>query len=259
MGMTRTRSRRSSGSARGATSERLAASGLAAAVGAEPTLICPSPALPWNRINQEFKAFTERVQAQWQQDHTKDLRGLDLAWENTYRKLAFEGVPHKSMCTMIPTDFALVELVEMPFTVITLDEVEVVNLERAALHLRNFDLVLVNKDFTKDVVRIEAVPMKSLETIKEWLNNIGIKYYESKANLNWKQVRGPFGSLRVPSASGPGEPSNRVLPRPAGDQGDPGRPPEVPGGGRLGVPQPRGIRLGGGRRGRRLGVQGRVG
>merc|ERR1712224_586369 len=49
-------------------------------------------------------------------------------------------------------------------------------------------MAIVNKDFSKEVVRIEAISIKSLETIKEWLRSLKIKFYESKANLNWKQV-----------------------------------------------------------------------
>jgi nucleosome binding factor SPN SPT16 subunit len=76
----------------------------------------------------------------------------------------------------------------MPFTVLTLSEVVVVNLERVGFGLRNFDMTLVFKDLTRDVVRIDAIPMTSLDTIREWLSSVDIKFYESKTNLNWKQV-----------------------------------------------------------------------
>ena len=76
----------------------------------------------------------------------------------------------------------------MPFTVITLSEVVVVNLERVGFGLRNFDMTLVFKDLTRDVVRIDAIPMTSLDTIREWLQSVDIKFYENKTNLNWKQV-----------------------------------------------------------------------
>ena len=38
------------------------------------------------------------------------------------------------------------------------------------------------------VFRIDAIPSKQLETIKEWLTSVKIKYYESKLNLAWKPV-----------------------------------------------------------------------
>jgi nucleosome binding factor SPN SPT16 subunit len=141
------------------------------------------------KINKDFLEFTEKVQKElWQKNRIIDKYGTPLEWDTPHKKLAFHGVPHKSMSLLIPTNKCLVELIETPFTVITLDEVEVINLERAALHLKNFDLAIVNKDFTKDVMRIEAIPIKNLEMIKEWLKCLNIKHYESKANLNWKQV-----------------------------------------------------------------------
>ena len=38
------------------------------------------------------------------------------------------------------------------------------------------------------VMRIDAIPSKSLETIKDWLTSVRIKYYECKLNLAWKPV-----------------------------------------------------------------------
>ncbi len=38
-----------------------------------------------------------------------------------------------------------VELLEMPFTVITMGEVNIVNLERVGFNLRNFDMTIVFK------------------------------------------------------------------------------------------------------------------
>ena len=38
------------------------------------------------------------------------------------------------------------------------------------------------------VMRIDAIPTKSLETIKDWLTSVRIKYYESKLNLAWKPI-----------------------------------------------------------------------
>ena len=38
------------------------------------------------------------------------------------------------------------------------------------------------------VMRIDAVPSKSLETIKDWLTSVRIKYYECKLNLAWKPI-----------------------------------------------------------------------
>lgn len=48
-------------------------------------------------------------------------------------------------------------------------------------------MTLVKRDLT-EAVRIDAIPMKSLDTIKEWLASIDVKFYESKINLQWPAI-----------------------------------------------------------------------
>ncbi len=112
----------------------------------------------------------------------------ELEFDIPFRELAFPGVPYKTSSLVLPTVNCLVDLIEMPFLVVTLKEIEVVNLERVGFALKNFDMALVFKDFTREVHRIDAIDSKNLHTIKEWLNSVGVKYYESKMNLNWKPI-----------------------------------------------------------------------
>ncbi len=51
----------------------------------------------------------------------------------------------------------------------SLDEIEVAYFERIQFGLRNFDLSFVFKDYDKPVVRISAIPVESLEAVKNWL------------------------------------------------------------------------------------------
>uniref|UniRef100_A0A8C1PCQ0 FACT complex subunit n=1 Tax=Cyprinus carpio TaxID=7962 RepID=A0A8C1PCQ0_CYPCA len=76
---------------------------------------------------------------------------------------------------------------EPPF-VVTLDEVELVHFERVQFHLKNFDVVIVYKDYNKKVTMINAVPVNSLDPIKEWLNSCDIKYTEGVQSLNWTKI-----------------------------------------------------------------------
>lgn len=62
----------------------------------------------------------------------------------------------------------LLTCAQPPF-VVTLDEVELVHFERVQFHLKNFDVVIVYKDYNKKVTMINAVPVNSLDPIKEWL------------------------------------------------------------------------------------------
>lgn len=138
-----------------------------------------------NKINGEFQAFVKRVSELWEQPHLKDL---ELEFDIPFRELGFHGVPHKASAFIVPTVNCLVELIETPFLVVTISEIEIVNLERVGLGQKAFDMAIVFKDFKRDVLRIDAIPSASLDGIKEWLNSMDIKYYESRMNLNWRPI-----------------------------------------------------------------------
>nr|KYP65561.1 FACT complex subunit SPT16 [Cajanus cajan] len=138
-----------------------------------------------NKINVEFQTLVNRVNDLWGQPQ---FNGLDLEFDQPLRELGFPGVPHKSSVFIVPTSACLVELIETPFLVVTLSEIEIVNLERVGLGQKNFDMTIVFKDFKQDVLRIDSVPSTSLDGIKEWLDTTDIKYYESRLNLNWRQI-----------------------------------------------------------------------
>lgn len=137
-----------------------------------------------NKINMDFQNFVNRVNDLWGQS----FRELDLEFDQPLRELGFHGVPHKASAFIVPTSSCLVELIETPFLVITLSEIEIVNLERVGLGQKNFDMTIVFKDFKKDVLRIDSIPSTSLDGIKEWLDTTDIKYYESRLNLNWRSI-----------------------------------------------------------------------
>ncbi|XP_057979324.1 FACT complex subunit SPT16-like [Malania oleifera] len=138
-----------------------------------------------NKINLDFQSFVNRVNDLWGQSQSQ---GLDLEFDQPLRELGFHGVPHKASAFIVPTSSCLVELIETPFLVITLSEIEIVNLERVGLGQKNFDMTVVFKDFKRDVFRIDSIPCSSLDGIKEWLDTTDIKYYESRLNLNWRQI-----------------------------------------------------------------------
>lgn len=72
-------------------------------------------------------------------------RDLQLEFEIPFRELGFHGVPHRQTGFIMPSVNCLVELIDMPFTVITMAEVNIINLERVGFNLRNFDMTLVFK------------------------------------------------------------------------------------------------------------------
>lgn len=104
------------------------------------------------------------------------------------RDLAFQGNTGKSTVMLMPTVHCLVQLVEAPYTVVPLADVEIVNLERVGFNGKTFDLVVIFKDFAQDVLMIGSIPTQALDDIKSWLNTQDIKFFESKLNLQWKQI-----------------------------------------------------------------------
>lgn len=108
--------------------------------------------------------------------------------EEPIRELGFQGVPGRSAVQCMPTGDCLVQLMEPPFMVINLEDVEICCLERVQFGLKNFDLVFIYKDFTKPVTHINTIPMEDIETIKNWLTNVDIAYTVSTINLNWSNI-----------------------------------------------------------------------
>ena len=97
--------------------------------------------------------------------------------------------PHnKSTCFIMPAVNALVELTEPPWFVVPLNDIEVAHFERVVYGLKNFDLVLVLKNFQEKPVHVNVVNMEHLDALKTWLDSCNIKFYEGTANLNWNTI-----------------------------------------------------------------------
>ena len=131
-------------------------------------------------LDKEFKNFAERVQNAGQEDGVS----VDIP----FRDLGFSGVPNRSNVLMQPTTDCLIQLTEPPFTVITLDEIEIAHLERVQFGLKNFDMVFVFKDYHRPPSHINTIPVESLESVKDWLNSVDIPYTEGPLNLNWGSI-----------------------------------------------------------------------
>lgn len=131
------------------------------------------------KLNKEFKNFVESVQA---------ISGESVDFDIPYRELGFHGVPYRSNVFIMPSVNCLVSLIDQPFFVISLSDIEVAHFERVQFTLKNFDLVLIFKDYSITPIRICTIPAEFLESIKDWLNDIDIVYSESLNPLNWGNV-----------------------------------------------------------------------
>lgn len=140
-------------------------------------------------LDKEFRTFAEMIS-----DASHGMLDLDIP----FRELGFTGVPYRSAVFCMPTRDCLVSLIDPPYLVVTLEEIEIAHLERVQFGLKNFDLVFVFKDFSKPVVHINTIPMELLEDVKNWLTDVDIPYSEGQMNLNWgalmKQITSdPYG------------------------------------------------------------------
>lgn len=95
--------------------------------------------------------------------------GDTLEVDIPFRELSFEGVPIRQNVRLQPTTECLVHLSDPPFLVVTLADVEIASLERVQFGLRQFDMVLIFKDFTKSPLHINSIPSAQLDDVKNWL------------------------------------------------------------------------------------------
>jgi nucleosome binding factor SPN SPT16 subunit len=134
------------------------------------------------RLNQAFKDFCKKV------DTVAKKNNFQLEFDIPYRDLGFTGNPHKEMVQILPTLNCLVNLTETPFFVVDLDHIDHVHFERVTYMSKAFDVILINKDFTKMPYRIDMIPSADKDSIQEWLTDMEITYTEGPMNLNWKQI-----------------------------------------------------------------------
>lgn len=92
------------------------------------------------------------------------------------------------MVSIIPTLNCLVNLTETPFFVVDLEKVDHVHFERVTFASKAFDMVLINKDFSKQPWRVDMIPNADKDSIQEWLTDMEISYTEGPMTLSWKQI-----------------------------------------------------------------------
>lgn len=84
-------------------------------------------------------------------------------------ELGFYGSHSSNNVFIVPTANGLVSLIENPFMVVSLNEIEIVSIERVDNIIKNFDIAIIFKDYSKSVLTISNIPKTNLGIIKEWL------------------------------------------------------------------------------------------
>jgi nucleosome binding factor SPN SPT16 subunit len=131
-------------------------------------------------LDKVFHTFAQRIA-----DGGKN-EGIEV--DMPIRELGFHGVPFRSNVFIQPTTDCLIQVVEPPFMVITLEDIEVAHLERVQFGLKNFDLVFVFKDYSRAPYHINTIPMEQIEDVKDWLDNSDIVFSDGPLNLSWPTI-----------------------------------------------------------------------
>lgn len=81
---------------------------------------------------------------------------------------------------------ALVLLKKVPFSVILVQDIEIVNLAR--LEHERIDMTVVFKDYERDVLEIRSIPLEFLTGIKHRLHFGAVKYYVNEVSKDWNML-----------------------------------------------------------------------
>jgi len=128
-------------------------------------------------INKEFIRFANNVE---------ELS--EIKFDVPFRELEFTGVPFRSNVTLFPTQNCIISLGELPFFVITINEIDIIYFERVSQSLKNFDMAFIFKDLSRPIKRITAIPMENLDMLKTWADENDILFGEGLYNMNWPHV-----------------------------------------------------------------------
>lgn len=110
------------------------------------------------------------------------------------RELGFAGTPQREMVTLLPCSDCLVSLVDKPPFLASVADVEHVHFERVIFNGKSFDMVLIFKAGVREkgedeFVRITAIPMKALDGVKTWLDNVAeLTFTEGVGSFAWKSI-----------------------------------------------------------------------
>lgn len=101
---------------------------------------------------------------------------------------AFLGVHSKEAVHFYTTNSTIVSLNDIPFFILNLEEVEVVNLERVTFVTKTFDCVFIFRNKAKHPVVINSIETTKLAFIKEFLDSHNIVFMQTKININWNAL-----------------------------------------------------------------------
>ncbi len=149
-------------------------------------------------LDSQFKKFTDKVSDILPAANPSEPDGDKIwDWDIPYQELEFQGNPKNSMVELYPTTSCIVHLATKPVCIIDLDRVDVAYYERIQAGNRNFDLVLVIKDFLLPEAkiqegvtwfRIHSIDVKYYDQVREVLQKSKLPQFEGALPLKWNDV-----------------------------------------------------------------------
>jgi nucleosome binding factor SPN SPT16 subunit len=132
------------------------------------------------KYNDAFLSFVEKVNT-----NAQDC----VQFESPFSEYSFYGSPYYNNVLISPCDRCLVSIINTPLFVLSLDDIEIVSIERIDNKIKNFDMIIIFKDYSKSVQSISNIPKSDLEKIRHWLDSKNILFFEGgKINLKWDNI-----------------------------------------------------------------------
>ncbi|KAI3914072.1 hypothetical protein MKW92_040136 [Papaver armeniacum] len=143
----------------------------------------------WGR-DKDLKDFVDKVQAKWTFRSNKWTSHTIryFFFDELHKKDEFHGVllPSKESAFFVLPTYWLVVVADTGTIVVNLYDIEIVHL--AKLRTDEIDMTVVFKDFKRDLLEINSIPLHLLDGIKERLDFKEVKYYVNAEKPDWKSI-----------------------------------------------------------------------
>lgn len=130
-----------------------------------------------NAINREFKLFIEHIE-----------ENFAIKVEVPYVDKSFYGVPFRESVLIHPTNECLVSLVDAPFLVVTLNEIEIINFERVVYGVKTSDMIIILKDKKRPPISILSIDSSCISDLKDFFDSKNVVFLETKVNIQWNNL-----------------------------------------------------------------------
>lgn len=131
------------------------------------------------RLNKVFQDFVVK---------TQKIPGFKLKFELPSEDFAISGVYHRANCPIFLCTKSIVSVQEWPPLVVHMDDVEIAVFERVTPATREFDMVLIYKDYSQTPYSITMIPQSGMVDLKTFFGDIKMVWYVLPMNMQWKAV-----------------------------------------------------------------------